>query len=220
MNRIKHIEQQLVKFFRRFGVMGYLFGGLGLIMFLGSFYYIYNSVGQTDSNIAAGGMVSSPNSGTFEQRWQQDAPVPYQSWYSNFFSGNPTEEIYRNQLKVAWALYNGLKPYEGQYWVSRVQNAYRDPEYNRRIGGDSGSFHMQGLAIDFFWNVDTKDMSEATMMQIGKALNEQNLRVIWYPFRTSDRSTHVQWDTKYKIIYFRGRGEKGYWKSYNEASRQ
>lgn len=175
----------------------------------------YASDGTTDST-------TSPGSGTFAERWQKDAPPPYNQQYSTFFrktDGLVTEDIYRSMVGTIRLLVQGM---QGQpYHIKCVQNAYRDPDFNKSIGGDANSLHMRGQAIDFLLTEDLQNISEAEMESMGRALNKVGLKVIWYPFRTSDRSVHVQVSEAARKgarrVDYRGRGERGYHASYEAA---
>jgi uncharacterized protein YcbK (DUF882 family) len=164
----------------------------------------------------------SNNEGTFEDRWKRDVPQPYNQQYSTFFRETDkhlTESIYKWQVITIKRLLRGLE--SQPYNLKRVQNAYRDPDFNKRIKGDPRSLHMRGMAIDFFLDTDLRDIPESDLESMGKALNRVGLKVIWYPFRKSDRSSHVQISESaargYRRITYRGRGERGYHNSYKTA---
>jgi len=86
----------------------------------------------------------------YKTRWQVESPEQYKNNYDSFFSSQPTPSIYKNVVATVWKLERGLN---GRL-VSKIENAYRDPIRNLQVGGDSGSLHMQGKAIDFqLWKV-------------------------------------------------------------------
>lgn len=48
-------------------------------------------------------------------------------------------------------------------WISRpiiITSGYRCPKHNREVGGESNSYHLQGLAVDITGSFDIEKISE------------------------------------------------------------
>jgi len=152
----------------------------------------------------------------YKTRWQVESPEQYKNNYDSFFSSQPTPSIYKNVVATVWKLERGLN---GRL-VSKIENAYRDPIRNLQVGGDSGSLHMQGKAIDFQL-LEGLRMSPSELESIGQSLNNQGLRVIFYPFKKG-QPIHVQQDekarTQRRIFYAARSDEKEYKTTLQEAS--
>ncbi len=163
--------------------------------------------------------LTSREVGSWEARWAREAPHPHNLYFKNFFSAKPSERLYRRVLHTLRLLVKGL---EGQpIGIQKVLNAYRHPAYNRRIGGDRHSYHIRGKAIDFLPSRSLSRVKPSVMERVGRSLNKQGLRVIWYPFASLYRGgVHVQIDhraLKYRRIFYRGRRDNGYYSSYRQA---
>lgn len=153
----------------------------------------------------------------YSERWKSEAPPQFQDMYTNFFSSVPDEAIFKNQLATAWKLATAVGGMG--YEVKRVDNAYRDPAYNTLINGDKRSKHMEGKAMDF---AIVQKLTPFAMEQLGHALNNQGLRVIFYPFGSSGDAIHIQQDARTpgnrRIYYATRTNTKVYKNTYREAA--
>lgn len=150
------------------------------------------------------------------QRWQDEAPEPFNSKFDNSFSTAPPQFVYDNLLDTVKRINQAVSGYGVS--VSRLYYGYRDPVTNYTVGGDRKSKHMLGEAFDF----DIDGLTPQQMEQLGKRFNAVGLRVIYYPFGKGGNTLHVQQDsnatTKRRIYYARRSNTKSYASTYQEAS--
>ena len=158
---------------------------------------------------------SASNSRTlksFRERWATDAPgLPFEK----FFTQEPTETIYQNVLITLRRLQAMLQ--HSSMKISRFQYGYKDAAFLDRINSQN-SLHGLGLAIDFLTVKDLRNVPEQQLEAWGRELNQAGLSCVFYPFRSSDRSVHVQVNLPTKRrIYYERKSRKGYKSSYTEA---